>query len=85
MILENLWCCHYLIEEGTDLVSGNSQLKAAESMMVQRDLCGCELYLMRSVVTVKAVQTAGEHFPAAQCLPVTLSHTMSSNSLTTLS
>lgn len=85
MISKNVWHCHYPMEEGTDLVSGNSPLKAAESLMVERDLRGCELYLMRSAVTVKAAQTAGEHFPAAQCLPVTLSHTMSSNSLTTLS
>lgn len=85
MILKNVSHCHYPMEEGTDLVSGNSPLKAAENLMVERDLRGCKLYLMRSAVTVKAAQTAGEHFPAAQCLPVTLSHTMSSNSLTTLS
>lgn len=84
MISENVWHCHYSMEEGTDLVSGNSPLKA-ESLMLERDLRGCELYLMRSVVTVKAAQTTGEHFPAAQCLPVTLSHTISSNSLTVLS
>lgn len=84
MISENVWHCYYPMEEGTDLVSGNSPLKAAESMMVEGDLRGCELYLMRSVVTVKAAKTAGEHFPAAQCLAVTFSHTMSSNSLTAL-
>lgn len=85
MISENVWHCYYPMEEGTDLVSGNRPLKAAESLMVERDLRGCELYLMRSIVTVKAAQTAGEHFPAAQCLTVALSHTMSSNSLTSLS
>lgn len=73
------------MEEGSDLVSGNSPLKAAESLMVEKDLRGSKLFLMRSAVTVKAAQTAGERFPAAQCLPVTLSYTISSNSLTTLS
>lgn len=83
MISKNVCRCYYPMEEGTDLVSGNSPLKAAEGLMVERDLRGCELNLMRSVVTVKAAQTAGENFPAAH-MPASDDRTMSSTSLTTL-